>query len=596
MHLTKLVPKFRARARVILRRSGSVRLMMGVLLMMAVLMAAQSIQGDTRFFPIEKVKPGMIGFGYTVFTGTRIDKFEVKVLAVVDNDNHQGKLILVKLSGKLLQQNGGLSGGMSGSPIYFHGKLAGAVSYGFENADPFLALVTPIDRMMRLFTDAGFVARADAGEPPPALFNFALKPVPVTNPVLVSGMGPRGYELVKQSLQDYGLTAVDAPGVVAPEASAPGHSGAGITADSKVTLLPGSAIGVQMVAGDYQVATLGTVTFIDGQNFLAFGHPFTNKGRVDYLAFNAFIFQTVTSPVMSFKLGAPVQLIGRISEDRSAGILGQLGQLPDLISITANVKDITQDLSRDSSFQVINHEADRELITAGVTDAIDQTIDRVGGGTATVDFTIETGGQALISRQNMFYGKDIAVDCLKDLKEILDLMAANEYATVSLKSIRVEVTVSDQQSTARITNLNCERDKVKPGETFLVKALLHTYRGIDLTIPFTVKLPDNFPPGKITLTVHGGSKDTTDGSETSPKKDEPMGEYQNTASVAELFDKFSSSPKNNELMLEYYPANAPKTTDADNPGLNDLVKPEKMETLTDYVVLGESQLTLVVEN
>lgn len=75
-----------------------------------------------------------------------------------------------------------------------------------------------------------------------------------------------------------------------------------------------------------------------------------------------------------------------------------------------------------------------------------------------------------------------------------------------------------------------------------------------------------------------------------------MGDYQNAASVADLFDKFSNSPKNNEVILEYYPTNASKANDANNPGTDDLLKPVKVEAMTDYVVLGESQLTLEVGN
>lgn len=565
MNLRKILPKY-------LAFTG---------LMILTLAFTGSIQGSSGIFPLAKVKPGLTGYGYTVFNGTKIDKFTVKVIAVMDSGSRHNRLILVKLGGRLLEQNGGLSAGMSGSPVYFQGKLAGAVSYGFENADPFLAFITPIETMMNLMKNTASVKLQ-----PFPYQNSTLKPVPVTTPVLISGMGQRGYELVKQSLQDCGLTAVYSPA----------YGGVGNITNLKAMVRPGSAISVQLITGDYQAAALGTVTFMDSRKFLAFGHSFTNKGTVNYLALSAFVYHTVKSPVMSFKLGAPLQPIGRITEDRTAGILGELGEAPDLISVTASVKDGDRNKNRNCSFAVINNEqAARDLIIFGVTDAIDQTIDRVGGGTATVSFTIETEEQTLISRQNLFYGKDIAADCMKDLKKALELITTNEYAAVRLKSIRAEVEVNSEQTTARITGLTCERAKVKPGETLLVKAKLHTYRGIDLTVPFTVKLPEHYPPGKLNLVIQSGSRNFADG-ETGSLKSDSKNEYQNAGSLTGLLTKFSDSPKNNELVLEYYPPNSPKSEEQNHSRKDEPLKPVKIRSLTGYFIQGEAQLTLEVEN
>lgn len=555
---------------------------MGFLWIALIMGFTGDIQGTPRFFPLEKVKPGMTGYGYTVFHGTKIEKFTVKVIAVMDSGYRHDRLILVKLGGSLLEQNGGLAAGMSGSPVYFQGKLAGAVSYGFENADPFLAFLTPIANMMDLMKDTETV-----GFQPFIHDNSLLKPVPVAVPVIVSGMGRRGYELVKQSLKDYGLTTVYSPS----------QYGINNVTNQKTTIRPGSAISVQMITGDYQIAALGTVTYIDGPKFLAFGHSFTNKGMVNYLAFNAYVFHTVRSRIMSFKLGAPIRLIGRITQDRNAGVYGKLGDGPDLISVTVTVKDSDRNQSRNLSFSVINNEqAACDLIIAGVTDAIDKTIDRMGGGTATVAFTVETGEQTLISRRNLFFGKDIAVDCLKDLKKALELITTNEYAAVRLKSVRTEVEVTGSQITARITGLDCDRAKVKPGESFLVKAQLHTYRGVDLSIPFTVKLPDRFPAGKLNLTVQSGSGGFSGDKEAESPKGQSKTELQDTGSLAGLLARFSDAPKNNELVLEYFPPNAPKPEDPKQQGKDDELKPLRMKSFTDYFIQGEARLTLDVEN
>ncbi len=540
-----------------------------LLLFWSMLLSPQT-QSNMKFFPIEQLKPGMTGYGYTIFEGVKIEKFGVKIVGMVQNGHKPDQLILVKLSGKRLEENGGISAGMSGSPVYIHGKLVGAVSYGFENGDPSLALITPIETMLRLMDDIGQAV---------SVFGFNHR-VSVNTPVLISGMNRRGYELMKHSLQNYGLTAVYMPG-------------AGMKTSNiiQTNLRPGSAVSIQMVMGDYQVSALGTVTLVDNQRFLAFGHAFTNKGSVDYLTFSAYILRTVKSPVMSFKLGVPVNLIGRVTQDRQAGILGKLGEIPDLISVKVYVKDIERNKSDIRSFDVINNEQIyRDLIVSGVTDSIDQTIDRVGGGTAIIGFKISDRDQTLISRQNMYYGKDIAVNCLNELKEALDLLASNEYSVVRLKSVQVNVEVDSRQTTARITKLTCESTKIKPGDTLTVRAIIHTYRGTDLSIPFSIKLPEGLAADKLTLVAQSGAKDLPEENDNS-KKDEIKNEYQNVDSLNALLTKFSDSSKNNELVLEYVPADSekPETSTSENS-----FKPVKLKTPTKYFLSGEAQLSLDV--
>ena len=351
--------------------------------------------GFGKTFPLDKVKPGMSGYGYTVFSGTKIEKFNIKVLATVDNGLGKEPLILVKLTGKLLEESGGLSAGMSGSPVYLNYQLLGAISYGFENADSSLALVTPIDSMLKIL---------DSGDKSAFLTSYGLKAIPVASPVIISGMKRRGFELLSSMLEPYGFKAVFAP-----------NSGASSLEMGKGLIKPGSAIAVLMVAGDYQVSAIGTATWVEGKDFLAFGHPYSNKGKVDYFAYQANIMQTVKSSLMSFKIGAPLKLIGRITQDRQSGILGRMEEPPAYIPVHVSVKDDDRQLTKNISFYVVaGEQVLHDLIVSGVTDTIDQTIDRVGPGTAKVTVDIaRVDNKDKISRDNLFYSKDIAIACTR---------------------------------------------------------------------------------------------------------------------------------------------------------------------------------------
>lgn len=518
---------------------------------------------QTKFFPIEEVRPGLKGVGYTVFSGTKISSFDVTVLSMVESNLGKGQLILVRLSGKLLQENGGLSAGMSGSPVYIDKKLLGAISYGFENADPFLALVTPIDDMMKL-------------TPLDTFSNHSLPSaaVPAGTPVMVSGMGQRAYEILYRSLGDHGLKAVMVPKVY-------GQSKRG-----EEPVKPGSAIAVQMVSGDYQVAAIGTVTWVDKQKFLAFGHSFANKGEVDYLALQAYILDTVKSPVMSFKIGVPLEPVGRIVQDRQAGIMGHLAELPRFIPVTVAVVDLDRKLSRTTNFQVNrNEQMFRDLICSGVMDTIDQTLDRVGGGTAKLKLNIQTNALAKpLLRENLYYGKDIALASLGDLRNILDILAANEFQATEVHSVKVDVEVKARQETARIIKLETEKEKFKPGESIALKAVLHTYRGSNLTVPLEVKLPDNLEPGKLSLTARGGAKDSNLEENDSVKNSRFKVDYKNVDSLEKLVKTYLDTPVNQQLVVEF--------TNNAKSGADKEPQTEQSKADTNYYIIGEAQLTI----
>jgi len=58
----------------------------------------------------EELRAGMKGYGKTVFSGERIDTFDVEVLGVLKNWQAKSDMILVKMSGAPLDNTGIISG------------------------------------------------------------------------------------------------------------------------------------------------------------------------------------------------------------------------------------------------------------------------------------------------------------------------------------------------------------------------------------------------------------------------------------------------------------------------------------------------------
>ncbi len=71
---------------------------------------------QTPTMPLDEVRPGMVGVGRTVFSGTRLEDFKVEILGVLRNVlAPKRSLILARLEGGPLAKTGVIAG-MSGSP------------------------------------------------------------------------------------------------------------------------------------------------------------------------------------------------------------------------------------------------------------------------------------------------------------------------------------------------------------------------------------------------------------------------------------------------------------------------------------------------
>ena len=104
-----------------------------------------------QIMPLDQIHEGMKGIALTVFQGVKPESMDVEVLGVLHNVNGpKGDIILVRLHGNKPEYTGVVAG-MSGSPVYIDGKLAGALAFriGEFSKEP-IAGVTPIEEMLEI--------------------------------------------------------------------------------------------------------------------------------------------------------------------------------------------------------------------------------------------------------------------------------------------------------------------------------------------------------------------------------------------------------------------------------------------------------------
>src|SRR5882762_10777414 len=112
---------------------------------------AQNPPSTSKTIPVDQIRPGMQGVAYTVFQGTQPEPMDFEVLGVLRNLNGpKGSVILIRLHGQKVEYTGVVAG-MSGSPAYIDGKLAGALAFriGEFSKDP-IAGITPIREMLEI--------------------------------------------------------------------------------------------------------------------------------------------------------------------------------------------------------------------------------------------------------------------------------------------------------------------------------------------------------------------------------------------------------------------------------------------------------------
>lgn len=468
----------------------------------------------SEYIPVSEVRPGMTGYGLTVFKGVKISRFGVKVVGVMPQADAGRPLVLVMLSGgPITERKANLIQGMSGSPIYINGRLLGAFALGESTGREPLGMVRPIEDMVDAFdphlpTKPVFAAGppAASGAVPamnlpggPADFS-AFRPLPV--PIVGAGVGQKSVDRLNPWLAPFGARAVAGPGGGStPGSQTPPWFPRG------VRLEPGSSIAVSLMQGDVDYTAIGTVTYRKGNRILAFGHPFLQIGPAEYPASTAYIHDVFSSIVVSHKIGSPIETVGTIQQDGPFSVGGLVHRLPHMVPLTMRVTDDNTKRTRDFKVRMVDH----PLLTPGlVLSAAQELIDRVrsfpGEAMVDVSFTVRPEGFEPIKKTNTYFGPSFPSDvALDDLNQSLLILAQNPFEPVRIKSVDLSVRIRSGHNTATVERAWVEKNKVQPGDTLTVQTRVKPWKKASETRSVSIKIPENAPTGAAQVVVFGGA-------------------------------------------------------------------------------------------
>jgi hypothetical protein len=486
--------------------------------------------------PVEKIKKGMKGYGLTVFQGTTPEKFGVEVIDVLQNFRPRQELILVKTMHPRLDI-AKVVAGMSGSPIYLDGKMAGAYAYGWTFGSEPVAGVTPIRCMLdemdrplpklidgwRLDLNGGphssksspsamrgggrFVgqlehydvkahsdalARAVASNTPSTA---ALRPV--ATPLLIGGMTGSAMQVAKDLFTPLGLEPMEAGGGGKDEPDAP------------TRFVDGGAIGVQLIGGDMSAMGLGTVTRVEGDKLVAFGHPMMESGVTSLPTAIGKVAWFLASDYRSFKLGAPVRSMGALVNDRQAAIVVSQSAKAPTIPVSISIKGVPGARFTDWHFTV----AHEKFMTPGfLAMALGSAIQAIASDHQDVTWSAKSKLQIHGHGEIMLEDFGVSAGGTPDSRELSgsNLVRAagavlnNPWEPAFIDGVHMDIELRYAREVLRLRGAELLDTEVDAGSSARVRLTLLPFAGPTVTRIVEVPIPKHLAGQTVTFTIRPG--------------------------------------------------------------------------------------------
>jgi SpoIVB peptidase S55 len=452
--------------------------------------ATLKAQQPPETLPLSQVRAGMQGYAYTIFAGDQIEKFDLEVIGVLDNFlGPKQSIILVQLKGPKVEHTGVVAG-MSGSPVYLDGKLAGALSLklGIFTKEP-IAGVTPIkDVLNPPPSGVAEIPMQQLGIPSGTTASVMLPSgsalEPIETPLVFSGFQPATLQQFANQLQGYGLVATQG-GTTAPS-PLDGH------------LKAGDMAGMVLVQGDASINSACTVTAVEADRVFLCGHPFLNLGDVQLPMARSRVVMTLSSDLASTKIVNVAGSIGTITSDHLTAVTGKLGAPPALIPLDLSLR--ASNSERKLHFEVVNHPKLTPLLVA-LTTFNGLTQNPVYGETTTLHLTgeIRLQGHPAVEIENTFApGDTLSPDGFPialAMQNIFGRLFSNTFEPAKVEGISLHVESVPGRKSFTIESAWLEKGEAAPGETLRVRVLVRPYRGAPQIKETTVRVPEQASKG-----------------------------------------------------------------------------------------------------
>lgn len=437
-----------------------------------------------------------------MFSGNKIEEFQVEILGVLENLGPRQSVILARLSGGPLEKTGVMQG-MSGSPVYINGRLVGAVALAFNFAKEPIAGIRPIEEMLAISGSQGAKAPAEpraARRDIPLSASLAGAHTPdatlmeIATPVSFSGFTSGTLERFAPELQKLGMEprqGISSGGALPPKMGNPGQ------------LRPGDMISVDLLSGDLTIGAEGTVTEVQGKRIYAFGHRFMSVGETELPFARAEVLALLPNLSASFKISTAREWMGTITQDRSTSIYGELGRKAETVPVSLTVKDGHR-APIGYHMQLVN---DRVLspfiLQMAVYSAIDATERTLGLASYSLRGAIEfQHGVQPLRLDNTYSGDfNVPLQASSGVSSPLAYLMGAGFDALKVKSINLEIEASERKRTLQIDQATASPKEAHPGQPVELAVTLTGENGVETVKTLRYTVPVGAPAGTLNFTI-----------------------------------------------------------------------------------------------
>jgi hypothetical protein len=505
------------------------------------------VQASPEVYPLEKVKRGQTGYGMTTMAGNTPERFSFEVVSVVHNFLPKQDIILVKSDDPKMAVTGFWQG-MSGSPLYIDDKVVCAFSYGFRFNKVALGGCTPIAYMKkegevfrrgqvstmkgkgpnapkvvmpaaatmgdwkRLAPTVDPQAALDALGPPRS--NWLLSaplPSPVARPekvdgdvmtaavpLSVSGFSAPAFGALEKMFGDSNVVPVRAGGATGSP-----------TEGGPTKFVMGGAIAVELIRGDMSAAAVGTVSYVDGKDILAFGHPMFQSGETYAPVSTATVHTVIPSSMSAFVMATAMNEIGSLVQDRQAAIAADTSLRTPTIPVDITVSSAAGKHIEKGSFHT--EVLDNKFLTpsiagAALMNAVNYYLPDRTDVTARVESTVRIKGHEPMSFVDYMYANDGAMSVMGGVRglRVLVPLLMNPYSPVEIERVDINVQLEFAANYGDIKEIKVPTGDLVPGKQNTVQVLMSTYDGKDIIEDVLVDVPQNLAGSIVQLEVAAG--------------------------------------------------------------------------------------------
>ncbi len=479
------------------------------ILIMITCESSQAFTPEQPIMKLNQVRPGMTGHALTVLRGLTPAKIPVKIISIIPKTPNRNEILIKFLGGYKLAK------GMSGSPVYIRGRIAGAVRSGWANSDQTLATITPIEEMCAIFDD-----------------NLNQKENFLAGDLILSGMNKNF--LLEKFADSLGLNLTQ--GI--------SRASQNINIDNS-RLKPGDSVSVLLAWGDVDLSASGTITATSKTGeFLAFGHSFLKRGGANYPAAKTFIHETVNSSSFPFKLTTPLSINGTITHDRESGIAGRFNYFGHSIGCELVFNNLDTGESSNYKFRVVADEFLTPSLLNGIyTGLTEEAWGRKGQGTMLINLRIDAKNvNNGWTRQDIFFsGENVLAKAFEQPVKIIDAFMTQPFADIMPVGFRITVNATESPRALIIEDVDAPKT-ASPGDEVTIIVTLREWRKGTFRRKFILRIPES-ASGVCEVVVRGGNT-------------QPMSQlavesgYKSINSLARMLDELKAIDSNNELFIE----------------------------------------------